>query len=327
MMYNANHTSNRWGNYALGVAVSDSPMGFNSGNKYPYPVVQSNLSDNPEEFRYYFTGSKEYFNNWLYTFNTPAEGWTKPGFVDSDWKNGEKGFGNQEVRGSSVIKSQTEWNSEDIWVRKKFTLNPAPSYNLQLLVKHDGPTEIFINGEMVYSKSGANYSTINLDTAVIQQLKNGINLISLHSKMNRRSAHLDVDLIDPLSGHGDDIFYNPGQPNILRGPNGFEWWLAYFAIKNGGSRGQFINRVLFQDRELTVDGPTGSQTAGYHPNPAMPVFGDIFDYSDPAELENKWSMIAGKWLIQNDELKQKDSLRNSFAIIRSHKASNYLFKA
>jgi GH43 family beta-xylosidase len=32
MMYNANHTSTEWGNYQLGVAEADSPLGFQNGN-------------------------------------------------------------------------------------------------------------------------------------------------------------------------------------------------------------------------------------------------------------------------------------------------------
>lgn len=327
MMYNANHTSNRWGNYALGVAESDKPLGFNSGNKYPQPVVQSNLSDNPEEFRYYFTSSFEYFDNWSFTFDKPDDSWTKPGFIDSGWKTGEKGFGNQVVNGSTVIRRQTEWTSEDIWVRKKFTLTPVPSDNLQLVVNHAGPTEIYIDGELIYSNGGSNYSTIDLDKEVIQKLKNGKNLISLHSKRSRRSAHLDIELFDPLLNPGDDILFNPGQPNIVKGPNGFEWWLVYFGIKNGGNRGQFINRVAFNDRELTVDGTTGSKTPGYHPNPAMPVFGDVFDYSEIIEFNRKWIVNSGKWSIKNSELKQTDSLSKTVTFIKSHVASNYLFKA
>jgi len=327
MMYNANHTSNQWGNYALGVAESDSPLGFNSGNKYLQPVVQSNLSDNPDEFRYYFTSSHEYFDNWLFSFAKPADNWTKSDFIDSDWKAGEKGFGDQEIKGSSTIKRQTDWSSEEIWVRKKFTLTPEPSGNLQLLVNHTGPTEIFIDGEMVYNNSGANYSTINLSEEIIKKLRNGKNLISLYSRKSRRSAYLDVEFVDPINKPGDDILFNPGQPNIVRGPNGFEWWLVYFGIKNGGSRSQFINRVVFQDRELTVDGPTGIKTNGYHPNPAMPVFGDIFNYTDINEFNNKWTVSSGKWLIQNEELKQIDSLSKTLTFIKSHKASNFFFKA
>lgn len=42
LMYNANHTSTEWGNYQLGVAEADSPLSFQNGNKYSYPVVNSN---------------------------------------------------------------------------------------------------------------------------------------------------------------------------------------------------------------------------------------------------------------------------------------------
>ena len=38
-------------------------------------------------------------------------------------------------------------------------------------------------------------------------------------------------------GIADDILMTPGQPNILRGPNGFEWWLIYMANKNDEHRG------------------------------------------------------------------------------------------
>jgi hypothetical protein len=194
-------------------------------------------------------------------------------------------------------------------------------------VNHTGPTEIFIDGLQVYNSSTSNYSTVDLSPEVIQKLKDGNNLISLHSKRGRRSAFLDADLVDLLSEPGDDILFNPGQPNIVRGPDGIEWWLVYFGIKNGGSRSQFINRVIFNDRELTVDGPTGSKTSGYHPNPSLPVFGDVFDYSDKDSLIKKWAIKSGKWLVQNNELKQTDSSGKSLAIINSHSASNYLFKA
>jgi GH43 family beta-xylosidase len=327
MMYNANHTSNRWGNYALGIAQSDKPLGFNSGNKYPQPVVQSNLTDNPEEFRYYFKNSSELFDNWLFTFDNPGDGWINSDFVDSGWKSGKKGFGNQVVQGSSIVRKQTDWNNEDIWVRKTFSLTPLPTDNLQLLVYHSGPTEVYIDGEIVYSNSGANYSTVDLGKAVIGKLRAGKNLISIHSKISRRQAHLDLDLVDPLTGPGDDILFNPGQPNIVRGPNGFEWWLIYFGIKNGGPRGQFVNRVTFHDRELTVDGPTGNKTPGYHPDPALPVFGDLFDQPGNDQFISRWVTNKGTWLIDNGELMQTDSLLRTRSIIKSGIASDYLFKA
>jgi len=324
LMYNANHTSNQYGNYALGVAEADDPLGFNSGNKYPYPVVQQNLTDNPDEMRYFFTSSLKNFTGWKYTFEKPGDDWANASFTDSGWQTGEKGFGNQLYVGGTVIRRQTIWNSDDIWVRKQFTMTQAPSLYLQLLVNHGGPTEVYIDGQLVYNSTATDYATINLKSDIIQKLKTGSHTIAVHSKKGRRAANVDIDLIDPLTKPGDDILLNPGQPNILKGPNGFEWWLVYFAIKNGGRRGQFVNRVLFNDHELTVDGPTGSKTPGYHPNPALPVFGDGFD--DEKALNTKWDIKAGKWLLQNSELKQSDATSKTTAMIKSHKANNYLFK-
>ncbi len=326
MMYNANHSANLYGNYALGVAEADDPLGFNSGNKYLQPVVQQNLTDNPDEMRYFFTSSLEAFSNWKYVFDKPADDWMKPDFTDSGWKSGEKGFANQEVKGSTLIRRQTGWNSDDIWVRKRFTMTPAPSDNLQLLVNHAGPTEVYIDGQMVYSGTGTNYSTIDLKSDIIQKLKAGNNVIAVHSKRGRRSANVDVELIDPLTKPGDDILLNPGQPNIVKGPNGIEWWLVYFGIKNGGRRGQFVNRVVFNDHELTVDGPTGSKTPGYHPNPSLPIFGDGFESGDKTDIKTKWDVKTGKWQIQNNELKQVDAANKTLALIKSHKSGNYLFK-
>jgi Predicted beta-xylosidase len=326
LMYNANHTANEYGNYALGVAQADDPLGFNSGAKYGQPVVQQNLTDNPEEQRYFFTSSVEAFSNWKYTFDKPSDNWAKTNFADSGWKSGDKGFGNQRIKGSATIRPQTDWDSDDIWVRKQFTMKPVPSNYLQLLVNHTGPTEVYIDGQIVYKGNASNYTTVDLSKEIIQKLKAGSNVIAIHSKKGRRSANLDVELVDPLNKPGDDILFNPGQPNIVKGPNGFEWWLVYFGIKNGGRRGQFINRVLFNNQELTVDGPTGSKTNGYHPNPSQPIFGDIFNLADKNDLKTKWDVKSGKWKIQNDELQQTESTNKNIALVKSHSAGNYLFK-
>lgn len=326
LMYNANHTANSYGNYALGVAVADNPLGFNSGNKYPYPVVMTNLTENPHEMRYFLSSSTAAFGNWKYTSTAPDDQWSSNSFADADWKSGNKGFGNEIIKGSTITRPQTVWDTDDIWVRKHFSLSPAPTGNLQLLVNHAGPTEVYIDGQAIYKNTQGNYATVNLEHEIIAKLKTGEHVISIHSKKGRRTANVDVDLIDPLNQPGDDILFNPGQPNILKGPNGFEWWLVYFGIKNGGRRGQFVNRVLFNDRELTVDGPTGGKTTGYHPDPSAPIFGDTFDHTDNNALANQWDIKSGKWQVQHEELVQTDASKSSVALIKSHKACNYLFK-
>ena len=39
MLYNANHTALRYGNYALGCAVADGPLSFSNAGKYAHPVL------------------------------------------------------------------------------------------------------------------------------------------------------------------------------------------------------------------------------------------------------------------------------------------------
>ena len=102
-------------------------------------------------------------------------------------------------------------------------------------------------------------------------MKEGTNLLAVETNKGR-SQFFDVSLFDMKDGIADDILMTPGQPNILRGPNGFEWWLIYMANKNDEHRGQYINRVQFFDKTLFVDGITGPRTAGYHPEPSMPTF-------------------------------------------------------
>ncbi len=84
---------------------------------------------------------------------------------------------------------------------------------------------------------------------------------------------------------------NCGQPSLVRGPNGIEWWLVYFADQ-GGHRSQCIDRAHFFGHEIFVEGPTVAGTPGYHPGPARPSFEDLFDGGE--QLESRWT-LEGRW--------------------------------
>ena len=70
----------------------------------------------------------------------------------------------------------------------------------------------------------------------------------------------------------DGLLFSPGQPNILRGPNGFEWWLIYMANKNQDERGQYINRIYFHNKTMHADGITARHTEGYYPEPTKATY-------------------------------------------------------
>lgn len=270
MMYNANHTSTEWGNYQLGVAEADSPLGFQNGNKYSYPVVGCNQTQLEEKYVDLLRYSRTYEPMFSYTENKPESDWTKISYDDSDWAKGESGFSSREVKGSTTRYLGTSWNTSSLWLRKSFSAGNHTG-NLALRVAHDGNTRIYLNGTLVYEKQGCDYCIVNLDKKLRAALKEGANLLAVETNKGR-SQFFDVSLFDMKDDTADDILMTPGQPNILRGPNGFEWWLIYMANKNNERRGQYINRVQFFNKTMFVNGITGPHTAGYHPEPSMPTF-------------------------------------------------------
>lgn len=277
MMYNANHTSTRWGNYQLGVAEADSPLGFQNGNKYSYPVVGCNQTQLEEKYVDLLRYGSTYAPLFTYTEIPPGDDWMKADYPATGWKKGETGFSFEEIdgsrediKGSTIRRFGTKWTSPSLWIRKTFTADKQTG-NLALRVTHDGDTKVYLNGTLIYEKQGADYCIVNLDKKQRATLKQGSNLLTVETHKGH-SQFFDVSLFDMKTTVADDILMTPGQPNILRGPNGFEWWLIYMANKNNEHRGQYINRVQFFDKTLFVDGITGPNTPGYHPEPALPTF-------------------------------------------------------
>ena len=122
-----------------------------------------------------------------------------------------------------------------------------------------------------------------------------------------------------------------GQPSLVRGPNGFEWWLIYFAeYDESNYRNQSIDRVLFFDRELYVAGPSSNLASytgqTYTPPPAAPTFGDLFN--EGTALSDAWDIKAGTWDISDGQARQTSTTgADNDAIIESQAAKNYLVEA
>lgn len=273
MMYNANHTSHQWGNYQLGVAQADSPMGFNPGNKYSYPVVGSNRTDIDDRYTdlLRYSAERGYEPDFAYTTVAPQGDWMSAAFDDGLWNRGKGGFASREIEGSTVRALGTRWNTPELWLRKRFTAGAGVG-NLALRVTHDGDTRIELNGMVIYDKKGSDYCMVNLDKEQRKALLAGDNVLTVHTSKGKRSCYFDVSLFDIGTSVADEILLTPGQPNIVRGVNGFEWWLVYMANRGSGGRDQYVDRVQFFDRRLWVDGITGPSTPGFHPLPAKPTF-------------------------------------------------------
>lgn len=312
MMYNANHTSTAWGNYKLGVAEAASPLSFQSGGKYGHPVLESNQTQLEEDYvdllRYGDTCNPLF----AYTESRPEKNWKALSYDDSGWEKGEAGFSSCRTDGASFRRMGTRWDSSALWLRKRFLVRPETG-NLALRVIHDGDTRIYLNGTLIYAKRGRDCRTVNLDKRSRAALKEGTNLLAVEtgpgisrlSGIDGRAAvpgaegtdkegsrFFDVALFDMKGDLADDMLMTPGQPNILRGPNGFEWWLIYMANRNAEPRGQYIDRVQFFGNEMYVDGITGPHTAGCHPEPALPAFRSKKETSAFGTLRQERASVA-----------------------------------
>ncbi|WP_462374701.1 family 43 glycosylhydrolase [Segatella buccae] len=242
MMYNANHTAPEFGNYRLGVCEASSPLEFNPGGKYSYPVVEPNMQgieDSHANLLLYGTGSYE------------------PLRVVSG-KDGK-------------------------YDTLQFRLTGIPAGNVYLKLRQNGDCKVSLNGNDVNSGESPEFRLFSINKA---WLKQGMNTIV--TSLGKNGQLLPLALYDFASDTTDDLLVTPGQPNIVRGPNGWEWWLVYMA-NQGWKRSQFIDRIHFTGGRLTVDGITGPRTGGFHPAPALPQYSgtsiDSIPFSDAYLLE------------------------------------------
>lgn len=324
MMYNANHTATEWGNYQLGVAEADSPTSFNHGTKYPYPLLLSNQTKVDEEYVDLLQFKKTYNPLFSYTTTLPQGDWKSPSFDDSAWQKGIGGFASEKIEGSTARKQGTVWNTETIYLRKSFTANKSDIGNLALRVTHDGDTKIYLNGHLIYDKSGVDYKMINLSEKEKSALKDGDNCLAVESKSGKEN-YVNVSLFDMKSDKADDILFSPGQPNILRGLNGFEWWLIYMANKNKEVRSQYVNRIHFFDKTMHSDGITSSNTEGYFSEPTKPTYGDTFD--DDKQSKNKWLFSDKEWIVTNGEFISNEQISQTAVLEKTFEATDYYFEA
>jgi len=127
-----------------------------------------------------------------YVNETPPVSWNTINFDDSGWKQGKASFG---IRENHDI--TTTWDSENIWVRREFTLNN----NLQgkkvfLEYSHDDDIEIYINGIKVVSVNDRCQDNVLLELPeeVMKSLQMGKNIIAAYCRNKGGEAYLDFGL-------------------------------------------------------------------------------------------------------------------------------------
>jgi len=130
---------------------------------------------------------------WQYTFDKPADGWQQPEFDDSAWKSGPGGFGTKDTPGTVI---RTNWASEDIWIRREFTLDAAVA-DPHLLLHHDEDAEVYINGVPAAKLTGfvTSYVLVSMNEGAAGALKVGRNTIAIHCRQTVGGQHIDAGIV------------------------------------------------------------------------------------------------------------------------------------
>ncbi|MFC6102734.1 glutaminase family protein [Olivibacter domesticus] len=134
-----------------------------------------------------------------YTETAPQGDWTSGAYTATDWKKGSAPIGDD----ANNVK--TLWKSDDIWVRRVFTItDPASINELLLKLNHDDNIEVFLNGEKVYEKTGwtntFQYFPISKD-----KMKAGKNVIAIHLANSAGGRYLDFGLVDKQKNNAAKI--------------------------------------------------------------------------------------------------------------------------
>ncbi len=132
---------------------------------------------------------------WHYTTKSPEANWTNFNFDDSHWSKGMSGFG---TKGTPDIRINTEWNTTDIWLRKKFVIETGKlPKHVVLHLFYDDIAQVFINGIKVdnglFDPFISRYAAFDVDP---HAFKVGDNVIAVHCHQLIGSQGIDVGVLE-----------------------------------------------------------------------------------------------------------------------------------
>jgi hypothetical protein len=140
--------------------------------------------------------SQQSAQEWRYVLSEPGDGWNSIIFDDSNWKRGQGGFGDPKDSNPVI---RTVWTEPEMWLRKTFEFDGAGDDNMYIQAFHqfENETQFFLNGEPVAkSPEHSNaYTFIKLDKKAMSLLKQGKNILAVHTKNNGRRAYFDAGLV------------------------------------------------------------------------------------------------------------------------------------
>jgi hypothetical protein len=138
-------------------------------------------------------GSDEKPADWSYTTTRPEEGWEKPEFSATSWKQGKGGFG---TRGTPGSKIGTVWDGRNIWLRREVELPAGVDLGkLHLWLHHDEDVEVYLNGVQAIRVGGftGDYEAFPISKAALATLRPGGRVsIAVHCRQDTGGQYIDL---------------------------------------------------------------------------------------------------------------------------------------
>ena len=144
-----------------------------------------------------------------FTEEQPGSNWMNETFHDSGWKTGAAPFGD----GSTAL---TKWTSKDLWVRRTFSVNDLNLSKLFLRIHHDDNTEVYLNGEKIYSKQGwlNKFGYFPIDDNIKSKLKKENNVLAIHVANTAGGQWLDAGIAGEPKVRPNAIVQKAVQKNV-----------------------------------------------------------------------------------------------------------------
>lgn len=197
--------------------------------------INRKLYDSPPEVDVLLPDARYGSFEWKYTLDKPQFLWVLPDFNDRTWQTGVGGFGTEGTRGSIV---GTNWDTSDIWLRRKFEVDKSDFGAVLLSIHHNDDAIVYINGAQAVNLSGYvnGYNVHYISSAAENALRDGTNVITVHCKSNNPGGEkfIDVGLLNVKTENETAYYVNPvidhlADPAVLRYKD------KYYLYPTGGS--------------------------------------------------------------------------------------------
>jgi hypothetical protein len=201
---------------------------------------------------------------WKYTTSQPSGSWMAKTFDDSAWETGNSGFGT--INTPAVIIG-TLWNTNNIWLRRKFTL-PANALDdgktLLLRIHHDENCRVYINGVEAIYLTGytGNYSFYEISPdARAALVLGGENTLAVHCRQTSGGQYIDVGVFVLKPSQNTSVKNVEVKKKITTYPNPVTDELR---IENGELKIENIEIVDISGRTVGVDLRVNPKNQGAH---------------------------------------------------------------